>query len=165
VELLADDPASAEREFRAAYASTDHVGDQWLCANSAALLVNVLSKQERWEEAQHWSDVSERHAALDNHWNQVMCRAARATVLARRRKVREVERLAKEAASLFAEMEWFSADLFLFLAEALLRAGREIDARAHAREALQGYEQKGHVVGATRARALLADLEESGDRG
>ncbi len=164
--LVADDPTSAEREFLAAYAFTERVGDEWMGASLAAFLTNVLSRQERWEEAERWSEVSERLAAPDNAWNQAMCRTARATVLARRGKVREVERLATEVASLVAELDtFFSADLFLFLAEALLRVGRETDARGFAREALQRYEQKGHVIGATRARALLTELETSGDRG
>ena len=41
------------------------------------------------------------------------------------------------------------------LAEALREVGDIAATREHAREALRIYEQKGHVVGAANARALL----------
>jgi cytochrome c-type biogenesis protein CcmH/NrfG len=50
------------------------------------------------------------------------------------------------------------AEAFVALAEVLRLAGRLPDAAAALEEAIQLHEQKGNVVGASIARALLAEL-------
>ena len=68
----------------------------------------------------------------------------------------EARRLAQEAAATFRGTDCFyRADAYVILAEALREVGETAAAREHAREALRIYEQKGHVVGAANARALL----------
>ena len=85
-----------------------------------------------------------------------MWRAARTTVLAHQGHTKEVRRLAKEAAAAVRGTTGSIAPTcHVILAEALREVGETAAAREHAREALRIYEQKGHVVGAANARALL----------
>ena len=104
----------------------------------------------------HWSTVSEQLAPADSAIHQGWWRATRATVLAHQGHQEEVRRLANEATATVRGTDWFlRADIHVILAEALVGVGQTDAAREHAREALRIYEQKGHVVGAANARALL----------
>jgi tetratricopeptide (TPR) repeat protein len=77
-------------------------------------------------------------------------------VLAHQRHREEARRLAQEAAAAFRGMDHFHrAEAYVILADALREVGETAAALEHAREALRIYEQKGHVVGAANARALL----------
>ncbi len=77
-------------------------------------------------------------------------------VLAHEGHREEVRRLAQEARQCFvARTVFYRADIYVTLAEALREVGDTAAAREQAREALRIYEQKGHVVGAANARALL----------
>jgi hypothetical protein len=83
-------------------------------------------------------------------------------VLARRLEHRAAAELAREAVAFAAESDFLDAhrDALRDLAEVHRVAGRADDARSALEQALQLYEQKGNVVSAGKARALLEATRE-----
>ena len=154
VELLAGNPSAAEHELLGVDELLD--AERWVRSLNASLLALALCRQDRWEQAGHWSTASEQLAATDSALHQGWWRATRATVLAHQGREDEVRRLVNEAAAAVRGTDWcLRADIHVILAEALVGVGQAAPAREHAREALRIFEQKGHVVGAANARALL----------
>jgi len=95
-----------------------------------------------------------------------MWRQVRAKVLARRGELETAERLAREAVELAEttdSLNW-RGDARRDLAEVLRLAGRTQEAADAARSALSLYEQKGNVVMAGRARAVLDELVSATER-
>jgi predicted ATPase/DNA-binding SARP family transcriptional activator/class 3 adenylate cyclase len=157
VEWLAGNPAAAEHELRAGIELLDE-DERVIRALNATFLGLVLCQQNRWDEAAHWSTVSEQLSPGDSAVHQGWWRAARATLLAHQGRDDGVRRLANEATAAVRGTDSFPrADFHVILAEALRQVGETASAREHAREALRIYEQKGHLVGAANARALLAN--------
>ena len=161
VELLAGDPAAAERELRWGYESLGQMGAAAEVAPVlAALLAQTLYLQERDDEALRFSELSEEAAAPDDLSAHVQWRAARAKVLARAGTTEEAERLAREAVRLAAETDFLGlhGDALVDLAEVLVLAGRTRESVPALEDAVRLYERKGNVVSAERARALMADV-------
>jgi tetratricopeptide (TPR) repeat protein len=77
-----------------------------------------------------------------------------ARLLARRGRLEEAERLARDGVTIAADSEFvvLHADVLLDLAEVLELAGRPDEASAAAAEAVRIYERKGNVAAAGRAR-------------
>jgi tetratricopeptide (TPR) repeat protein len=163
VELLAGDPAAAEREFRASYELSERMGETGYLSTTAGFLAEALYAQGRHEEALSYTKEGERAAAPDDVLSQVLWRAVQAKVLARRGELESPEKLAREAVALADSTDSFDArgTVRLALAEVLRLAGREREATAEAQESLRLYEEKGNVVSAGWARALLAELHEA----
>jgi ATP/maltotriose-dependent transcriptional regulator MalT len=63
VELLAGDPAAAEREFRAGYELSERMGETGYLSTAAGVLADALYAQGRDEEALRYTKESERAAA------------------------------------------------------------------------------------------------------
>jgi hypothetical protein len=95
--------------------------------------------------------------------SQILWRAVRAKVLARRGEPESPEKLACEAVALADRTDYLDTrgTVHLALAEVLRLAGREREAAAEAQESLRLHEAKGNVVSAATARALLAELHEA----
>jgi hypothetical protein len=102
--------------------------------------------------------VSEAATAPDDLSPGVQWRAVRAKLLARRRELEQAEALGREAVALAAETDFLvlRGDALMDLAEVLRAPGRETDAAPFVEQALELYEQKGNVVAAERARAMLS---------
>ena len=156
VELLAGDPAAAERELSQGYGILDQIGETQNFPDLAARLADVLYTQGQDERALELSDVSERATAPDDLSAGVQWRSVRAKLLARRGEPK-AEALAREAVALAAETDFLvlRADALMDLAEVLRVAGRGDEAARCVEQALELYEQKGNVVGAERARSSL----------
>jgi tetratricopeptide (TPR) repeat protein len=82
-----------------------------------------------------------------------------AKFLARLGAVDKAERLAREALKLVAPTDALNrhGDSLLALGEILRLQGRENEADGQIREALRLYEQKGNLVSAERAKAMLLE--------
>jgi ATP/maltotriose-dependent transcriptional regulator MalT len=160
VEVLAGDHAAAEREFRAGYELSERMGETGYLSTAAGMLAEALYAQGRDDEALRYTEEGERAAAPDDVMSQVLWRAVRAKVLARRSELETAEKLGREAVSLVDSTDNLShrGDVHLALTEVLRLAGREGEAVAEAQESLRLYELKGNVVSAGRVRALLAEL-------
>ena len=87
----------------------------------------------------------------------------RAKVLARRGERESPERLARKAVALADSTDYLDhrGTVHLALAEVLRLAGREREATAEAQGSLRLHEEKGNVVSAGWARAMLAELHEA----
>ena len=87
----------------------------------------------------------------------------RAKVLARRGEPESSEKLAREAVALADSTDFLDArgTVHLALAEVLRFTGRGDEATAEAQGSLRLHEEKGNVVSAGWARALLAELHEA----
>ncbi len=152
IELLAGDPAAAERELRAGLATLDAIGEKGNLSTVAAYLAEALAMQEKDEEALAYTSLSERAASELDVTSHVAWRAARASVEARAGAFREAERLAREAVSKAAGTDYVNlhGDALARLADVLRLEGREDEAAAAAVEAAALYEAKGNVVAARR---------------
>jgi class 3 adenylate cyclase len=138
VEMLAGDPAAAERELRRDYEALTELGDKSYLPTTAALLAEALHDLGRDDEAEELTVVSEQTSFPDDLNSEVEWRCARARILAARGAHAEAERLAREAVAKAAESDFLEvqAGAALALAEALAAAGRDAEATAAAQEAL-----------------------------
>ena len=97
IELLAGDPAAAERELRFGYDAFEAMGETGILSSLAALLAEAVLAQGRSAEAEELTRVSERAATADDAASQIAWRTVRGCALARRGEVDEAHRLAADA--------------------------------------------------------------------
>ncbi|MGH3019978.1 MAG: adenylate/guanylate cyclase domain-containing protein [Gaiellaceae bacterium] len=159
IELLAGDPAAAERELRAGYDALIEMGDLGRLSTEAAFLAQALYAQERYEEAEYFTGVCEGAATPDDMVSQIAWRGVRSKALARKGELRQAELLAREAVTLAEETDGLNlhGDALLDLADVLLAGDRPTEAVAVVKRALSLYERKGNLVSAARTRAALAE--------
>ncbi|MGI9111580.1 MAG: BTAD domain-containing putative transcriptional regulator [Gaiellaceae bacterium] len=152
VELLAGNPAAAEREFRAGLATLEAIGEKGNLSTVAAYLAEALAAQEQDDEALAYTSLSELASSDFDVTSHVAWRAARASIKARAGDFGEAERLAREAVSRAAGTDYLNlhGDALSRLADVLRLAGREDEAAAAALEAVALYEAKGNLVAARR---------------
>ena len=160
IALLAGDPAMAEGRLRAGYERLTAMGESQLLSTTAALLGRAIYEQGRYDEAYAFTEASAEAAAAEDIVTQIAWRAVRARILAGRGRIGEGEKLAREAVGLAERTDLPSdrGDAFLDLAEVLRTSARLEEAEAAVRRALSLYERKGNLVGADKARSLLAQL-------
>jgi class 3 adenylate cyclase/tetratricopeptide (TPR) repeat protein len=157
VELLAGDPACAERALRPACEFLERVGELGYLSSAAPLLADALIAQRRDDEAfaltERWPP--ERLTVPEDVDAHVGWRRVRAEVLARRGDVEEAERLAREAIELAAPTDYTEdhALAYAALAKVLQLAKRPDEAAAALEEAIRLFEEKGDLASAARARA------------
>ncbi len=160
VELLAGDPVAAERDMRAAGNVFRTIGEGWFLSTVAVDLPRAVYEQGRYDDAFALLEDIEKHPApTDREW-QVKRTGIPARLLARRGRLEEAERLAREGVALAADSEYVGlhADVLVDLAEVLRLAGRPEEAEATTADAVGLYERKGNVAGAARARDLVGSL-------
>jgi len=160
VEMLAGDPAAAERRLLEGYRALEEMGDKAFLSTTAAYLAQAVCAQGRDEEASRYTQISEELAARDDLLTQVIWRSARAGFLARQGRIEEAEALAREAVTMSESTDFVTtrADALTDLAEILHQAGRLEEAKTAAAEGLALYEQKGNSVAARKTRAHFAVL-------
>ena len=153
VELLAGDPAAAEREFRAGLATLEAIGEKGNLSTVAAYLAEALAVQEKDDEALEYASLSERTASDFDVTSHVAWRAARASVEARpeapsaKRSGWRARPSRRRPGTDYLNLH---GDALARLADVLRLAGRENEAAAAAVEAGALYEAKGNVVAARR---------------
>ena len=161
VALLAGDPAAAEREMLDARAAFLAIGDAWFLSTIAVDLPRPVYRQGRFGDAQALVDaIDEWPAPADLEW-QIKRRGVRSLLLAREGRDEQALALATEAIGLASESELLlvHGEALLDLAELHEIGGRSREAATAAAAALRIHEQKGNVVGATAARALIDRLQ------
>jgi predicted ATPase/class 3 adenylate cyclase len=159
VEMLAGDPGAAAATLRRSYETLAEMGERSFRSTIAGLLAHALCAVGEDEEAERFSRAGESAAAPEDVYSQVLCRSARAKVLARRRETEAAEATACEAVALAERTDLLNtqADALLDLSEVLALADRADEARAAARGAAARFEQKGNLSSLARARELAAD--------
>jgi len=146
IELLADDPAAAERAMRWAYAREVEMGEKQDIPGTANRLADALYRQGRYEEAAQWIEIGGG-------------RGIRALLAARRGEFEQAERLGRELVAMTERGQNLNArgTALVRLAEVLSMAGRSGEAVPALNETIQLYERKGNLVSAREACALLEE--------
>jgi tetratricopeptide (TPR) repeat protein len=163
IELLAGDPAAAEREL-----DLDRLrmtGVKFHLSDRAAMVAEAVYLQGRYEGAERLTEMSEREAWPEDLSVEVLWRSVRAKALARRGAFEQAERFGREAVALAEKtdsIDQLQAGTRMDLAEVLLLAGRAGEAVPLVRESVELYERKENAVKAARARALLTELAANG---
>jgi class 3 adenylate cyclase/tetratricopeptide (TPR) repeat protein len=154
VEMLAGDPAAAERELRRDHAALVELEETYLLSTVSGELAHVLCAQGRHEEAWELSEEAERLAASDDLVSQALWRSARARLLAQRGELELALAMGRHAVGSLdgTDTAISQADALLALFEVLAAAGQPDEAAACAEEAIELLERKGDRRGAAAAR-------------
>jgi len=136
------------------------MGEKSILSSVAAKLATAVAMQgpERLEEAQRLASVAEDAGSQgqSSRLPQFDWRAARATILLKEGRAEDAEAFARDAVAEADRTDFVNdrAEVLLTLAEVLLALERP-DAGDTLRGSLRLFEEKGNLVGASRARALL----------
>ena len=160
VELLAGDPAAAERELRWGYDTLQEVGEMAWLPTLVALLAEAVYRQGRYEEAERFASSSEQTAGSEDAYSQVLWRSVKAKVLARQGAVEEAEGLIEASVALAEATDSLQlrGEALLGRAEVLKLSDRGSEARSSLEDARQLFEQKGNRVAAGRALEQMEEL-------
>jgi len=161
VEMLAGETAEAVRIMRQSYESLESMGERSYLSTAGALLAHALCAQGELDEAEGFTRVSEGAAARDDAFSQVLWRAARAKIRARRGQPADAEALAREAVARAEKTDLLNTqgDTLADLAEVFLLAGRRTEAAEVLEQAADVFERKGNLISLAKARRTRADLE------
>jgi ATP/maltotriose-dependent transcriptional regulator MalT len=164
VEMLAGEPAAAERVWRASYETLERFGERGNLSTIAAFLAEAVEAQGRDEEAERLTETSERATSHDDVISQIAWRITRSKLCARRGDVAVGEELARVAIRRADETDWPSlrGGSRASLAEVLLADGRVDEGLEAGREALAVYEAKGNVAAVAQVRDLLDSVVRPG---
>jgi predicted ATPase/class 3 adenylate cyclase len=157
IEMLAGDPVAAEHKLAWGYGILDEIGESLHFPDLAAKLADALYAQGLDERSFELTEVSKLATAPADLSAGIQWRSVQAKLLARRGDITAGEALAREAVALGSKTDFLvlRAGALMDLAEVLRFAGGEGKAAAVVEQALALYEQKGSVIGAKRARAVL----------
>jgi class 3 adenylate cyclase/tetratricopeptide (TPR) repeat protein len=160
VEMMAGDPAAAERLCRKEYELHRRLGDDAHGSTTAGYLALTLCRLGRFDEAEELATIARTIGADDDLATQASARSAQALIRSARGEHDEAVQLAQEAVDLYAgaQSPWFHGDSLMVLAEVSRTAGLRGGALEAARAALAAYERKGHEPGAASARALIGEV-------
>jgi tetratricopeptide (TPR) repeat protein len=158
--ILASDFAHAEELLRGVLDVPDEAADRLMSTFARAELVRSLHTQARHEEAFALTETIEAVPPLVDIYIRTRCRGARALALSSVGRLDEAELVAREAVESARGTDCLNlrGDTLVDLAEILERAGRPEAAADPLREAIALFEQKGNIVSAAKAYALLTEL-------
>jgi class 3 adenylate cyclase/tetratricopeptide (TPR) repeat protein len=162
-DVVTDDPAASELEFRRSYELLSKAGEKSYLSTVAAKLAECVLEQGRVEEAIRLVAEAEEAGASDDVTTQVIVAGVRAKVLAQQGEDEEALRLAREAVADASATEYamLRADALRKLGTVLATTGNTREAEEVLGDAIAAYERKGYTVLADRARARLAELQAS----
>jgi class 3 adenylate cyclase/tetratricopeptide (TPR) repeat protein len=145
IELLAGDPAAAERELRRDYEALDAMGERNYIATTSAFLAFTLLLQDRDDEADRFVRFCQETAAEDDLTSQFLWRQFRARLLSRAGDHESAIEMARRAIELTDQTEEpeSQGNARLDLAAVLAAAGRSDEAAATYDEALERFRAKG----------------------
>jgi ATP/maltotriose-dependent transcriptional regulator MalT len=163
VELLAGDPAAAERIGRPGAEALKQMGNQGHFVSLAPILADALVAESRYDEAAALIDLTVHWAMEDDLDPQIGWRRVRARLLAHEGDFDRAEQLVREATALATSTDFLlvHARAREDLAEVLRLAGRPLEAAVELEHALQLHEAKGNVVAAARTREKLTGLSQT----
>ncbi len=155
IEMVADDPAAAERVLRQGYDALEARGERR--GIQATFLARAICGQERWKEAEPFATfaASAAHSVFGPMANGSLARA-----WAHQGRIAEAEALGRDAVMALEETDFLTdrADVLTDFADVLLVAGRAGEAADALELALSLYELKGDVVTPPRIRAAIAAI-------
>jgi class 3 adenylate cyclase len=160
LELIAGDPAAAERHLRESYEAYRAIGERGYLSSIAGWLAEALYAQGRLAEARQMTQEAQAAAEPADIDPQARWRAARAKVLAQAGQFPAAHTLLDEAAALVSPTRWatLQAEILLARAEVDRLAGAPDRAAASLRAALRIYTDRHATPLADQAEAALAGL-------
>ena len=158
IELLAGNLAEAERTLRQQCKYLEREGDRTHLAVRAAKLAETLYRQERFNDAREWADVSRANAAGDDLSAQLVLGSVEAKLLARRGSLDQARTLIDETVELAETTDGLNqiAATRLAQSDVLLMSKREREAEQVTAHAIALFEEKGNIVAAGVARDRLS---------
>lgn len=160
IELIAGDPATAERHLREAYEAFHAMGERGFLSSLADRLAEALYAQGRLDEAQQPTEEAQAATMPGDIDAQARWRATRAKLLARSGQFPAAQTLLDEAAALVSPTSWavLQAEILMARAEVNRLAGEPEHAQASLRAALRIYQDRHATTLADQAVAALANL-------
>jgi class 3 adenylate cyclase/tetratricopeptide (TPR) repeat protein len=163
VEMLAGDPAAAERELRRDFEALSAMGERYVLSTVAVELARAVGAQGRQEEALGLTRVAEELSAADDITSQALWRVVRGTILARQGESGEAIGLASAGLDLLrrTDASVVRDEGLVEVAEVMRVCGDPGAALELLREALGLLERKGNVAKAATVRSALETLDSS----
>ncbi|MEP6641663.1 MAG: adenylate/guanylate cyclase domain-containing protein, partial [Gaiellales bacterium] len=160
VEMLAGDPAAAERELRRDYDVLEQMGERYLLSTMAGLLAQALVAQGRYHEAAAMGERAEQMSAEDDVESRVLVRSVRAELHLHAGRTAEAAAAIASAAELLrgADAPMIMADVLALSARVDAARGEMPAATAKLQQATELYRAKGNIVAERRAAELAATL-------
>jgi class 3 adenylate cyclase/tetratricopeptide (TPR) repeat protein len=162
-ELLAGNPAAAERLIRPAAESLFRMGDYGHYVTVGPVLADALVRLDRDDEATEIIDLVAERTIDDDLDAQIAWRRVRARLLARQHRYTEAEQIAREGIERANGTDFLDlqARAYQALADVLAAAGRPGEALVELRHACELFEHKGNVAAAANAQARETELQAS----
>jgi class 3 adenylate cyclase/tetratricopeptide (TPR) repeat protein len=164
VEMLAGDPAAAERSLRPGCELAREINDAGHLSRASRALAEAVLAQGRDSEAEQLIRVSRDTVRAPDFPDDVTWRRLSARILSGRGELEAAEQLARQALSAASTTDNLNlqAAARTDLAGVLEKHARGREGVVLLEEALRLYEKKGNLVSAARTRALLAKLHNDG---
>ena len=158
IELLAGDPAAAEKELRWGFERLGERGETASRPTAAALLAEALVELGREADAESVLEAVESTLDPDDFDAKARTCWVRGRILARAGELEKAERATREAVDIVRRTDFvvLQGEALVAHAEVLRAAGSEVEAITTLREALDLFERKEIVVQVKRVRSLLA---------
>jgi predicted ATPase/DNA-binding SARP family transcriptional activator/class 3 adenylate cyclase len=162
MELIARDPAAAERYLNEGYEAFRAMGERAYLATLAGVLAEALYAQGRLDEAQQMTEEAQAAAAPDDVDAQARWRATRAKLLARRGQFSPARRLAGQAVALVSATSYavLQAETLVAKAEVSRLAGARGEAATSLRAALRIYDDRHAKALSEQTRTAIASLTD-----
>jgi DNA-binding SARP family transcriptional activator len=160
LELVAGDFRAAELALRKSCSTLERFNDWAGLSTTAADLAQALYGQDRFEEAEAWTELAGARARSDDLSAQFSWRSIRAKLEARAGNVEEGTRLGLKALEIVDQTDALMqhGEVLLDLAETLRLAERLEEASGCVDAALRLFAKKEDAASAGKARALLSEL-------
>jgi predicted ATPase/DNA-binding SARP family transcriptional activator len=160
VHLWAGELDTAEEESRPAYEALKSIGEKSHFSSIAHSLAAVAYAQGKLDEAEEFTRECENACRANDVHSQILWRAIRAKVLARRGQLDQAEGLAREAVALAERADFMlaHAEATADLGEVLELAGKPAEAIRALESAASIYERKGVVIAVTLTRARIDEI-------
>ena len=158
--LWKGDPTTAELELHGPYEALKNVQEKSHFSSLSHAYAAVAYALGRYDDAERLTHECEEASRTNDVHSQILWRAIRAKVYARRGRFDEAERLARESVALAESSDFLiaHADAVADLAEVLELAGRMDEAARALEDAIEQYELKGNSLAAATCRERLDAL-------
>lgn len=149
IELLAGDPAAAERALREGYDFLEELGERSYLSTLAAMLARAALEQDQIDDADRFATISEETTEEDDAGSGILFHSIRARIDSQRGNHDSAESHARQAIDIAATTDYLDlqAGAALDLAEVLTAAGRLEEAQAAATDARERFKRKGNIPG------------------
>jgi class 3 adenylate cyclase/tetratricopeptide (TPR) repeat protein len=160
VELLAGDPAAAERDLRRDYALLDEMGERYLLPTMAGVLAQALIAQDRHDEAAAMCDRAEAAVLADDLESHVLIHVVRAELHLHAGRLADAAVAIAAATDILhgADAPNIQADHAVTSARVAAAMGNTAAVARDLARADSLYRQKGNLVAAQRTAELRAAL-------